>query len=283
VDDALFIRLSEGGDDRVDHVEPDNAWLRFEILEGGKLYAKAGRMELDIPFTQARTSHLLSYEAYFANTGYESDSIASYQEGIELGGEFDRSTRWSAAVVKGRNDPAAEALSDAASDFDANVFLRVARRVERNRFGTFAYVGRNTLATQPAAGPVLEWNDNLLRLGADADVWLRKLNLYGVFLYGRNDNAIATPSQPNGTEEATSFTSGFVQADYHLSEPVVLTLRFNAVSRPPDALGTSKETFTALVPGLQFFLFEHGKLSFEYGFFNKERSGFGAVQIEAAF
>jgi len=67
---------------------------------------------------------------------------------VELGGELGRDTRWSAALVKGRNDPAAEEASDEAGQFDANVFLRIARRAERNRFGAFAYIGR---------GPVLEY------------------------------------------------------------------------------------------------------------------------------
>jgi hypothetical protein len=276
----VFFDLTGDSEDSVTHLEPDNAWLRFDVLKGNKLYARAGRLELDLPFTQARTSHLFSYEIYFANTGYETDSIGLYQEGFELGGDFNRDTRWSLAVVKGRNDDAAEQASDDAGKFDANVFLRVARRAERNRFGAFAYIGRNTLYN-PAGR--LEWKDNILRLGADVDVWLRKLNLYGVLLYGRNDNAIATPAEPTGTGEATSFTGGFAQADFHVSDPVVLTLRFNAASQPPDALSTTNETFTGLFPGVQLYFFQRAKLSFEYGFLNKGRDGFGAIQLEAAF
>src|SRR5262245_35261471 len=40
VDDAVLI---QEGDDNFDHVAPDNAWLRFEVVGGGKLYARAGR------------------------------------------------------------------------------------------------------------------------------------------------------------------------------------------------------------------------------------------------
>jgi hypothetical protein len=280
LDDSVFFDLTGDSDDSVTHLEPDNAWLRFDVLKGNKLYARAGRLELDLPFTQARTSHLFSYEIYFANTGYESDAIGLYQEGFELGGDFNRDTRWSAAVVKGRNDDTAEQASEDAGKFDANVFLRIARRAERNRFGAFAYIGRNTLYN-PAGR--LEWKDNILRLGADVDVWLQKLNLYGVLLYGRNDNAIATPAEPTGTGEATSFTGGFAQADFHVADPVVLTLRFNAASQPPDALSTTNETFTGLFPGIQLFFFQRAKLSFEYGFLNKGRDGFGAIQLEAAF
>ena len=55
VDDGVGIAE---GEDTFTHVEPNNAWARVEILKEGKLYAKAGRMELDIPFTQVRTPHL---------------------------------------------------------------------------------------------------------------------------------------------------------------------------------------------------------------------------------
>src|SRR5687768_11819842 len=61
VDDGVGIAE---GEDTFTHVEPNNAWARVEILKEGKLYAKAGRMELDIPFTQVRTPHLFPYPIY---------------------------------------------------------------------------------------------------------------------------------------------------------------------------------------------------------------------------
>lgn len=279
VDDGLLVsEKSSPSDERFTHTKPETAWVRFEVVSGGKLYARAGRIELDLPLTQIRTPHLFSYEIYGQNTGFETDDIGGFQEGIEIGGDLARDVRWSAAVVKGRNDPDAERFSDDVGKFDANLFLRTSKRVDRHRFGAFAYIGRNTLARSRT----IVWDDGLLRLGADANVWLRRLNLYGVYLHGSNDNSVATPARPSGTRETLSFSGGFLQGDYHVRDSVALTLRLNLVSRPRGTSSAQKETVSGLFPGIQFWPFPHLKLSFEYGFLNRRRPGVGAIQVEGA-
>ncbi len=262
VDDAYFI--PKDGDSL--HIKPDNAWGRVEIVTGNKLYAKVGRLELDLPFTQARTPHLAPYEIYTANTGFERDDIGDYQEGVEAGGELPQDVHWSAAVVKGRNFGSAKPDDD-----DPNLYLRIAKRIERNRVGAFAYIARNTLVPNGVA-----FQDHLLRLGADANFWLEHLNLYGLYLYGRNDNSF-------GDKRSLSFNGGFVQADYHARDEVVLTLRLESLSEPPLGTADAKQTYTSLLPGVEVYVFEHGKLSFEYDFRDKHRGNFGYVQLEAAF
>jgi hypothetical protein len=83
----------------------------------------------------------------------------------------------------------------------------------------------------PAAGgqgpALLVWEDDLIRLGVDASVWVDRLNLYGVYMYGRNDNSIADRANPSGTGESLSFNGGFLQADFHLRDWVALTGRLN--------------------------------------------------------
>src|SRR6266571_3120849 len=112
VDDGVVVNeKTNPGDKRFTHVKPDNAWLRVEVVSGGKLYAKGGRLEMDLPFTQTRTPHLFSYDVYFANTGFETDNIGSFQDGVEVGGDLPRDARWSAAVVKGKNSDSAEEFS----------------------------------------------------------------------------------------------------------------------------------------------------------------------------
>lgn len=294
LDDAVLIHeKSFEGDDNFTHVKPDNAWLRFDLRPAGKLYAKAGRLELDLPFTQTRTPHLFSYEIYFANTGSESDTIGSFQDGFELGGTLPGDAHWSAAVVKGHNSQEAEVLSDKPGSFDFNLYLRLAKRLDKKyRIGAFAYLGRNHLAKVVQGDPLapapprpvtLVWQDGLLRLGADASAWIDKLNLYGVWMYGRNDNPIADVLHQSGTGQVSSFSGGFVQADWHPTEELVLTLRGSLVSQPPPGTADAKRTYTSLFPGVQFLIFEHGKLSFEYGFFDNGRSDFGAVQAELTF
>src|SRR5712691_9553755 len=278
IDDGVLI--SEG-DKTFTHTKPDNAWGRVEIIAAGKLYAKGGRLELDLPFTQTRTSHLFSYDIYFANTRSEGDAIGSFRDGVEVGGELPRDMHWSAAVVAGHDAAGAGDVDSRAERFDGNLFLRLAKRINQHRVGAFAYVGRNTLvrsATNTA-------DDNLLRLGADASVWVQRLNLYGVAMYGRNDNSIFDPRVSGGAGQALSFSGGFAQADYHVRDDLVLTLRANLVSRPTSASPgvNPRQSLASLFPGLQFFVRERLKLAFEYGFLNQDRSDIGAVQVDLAF
>jgi hypothetical protein len=260
-DDAYAIADGEGN-----HVKPDNAWARVEVLTEGRLYARGGRLELDLPFTQARTPHLFSYEVYFANTGTESDSIAQHKDGVEIGGSTAGDTHWSVALVKGHNVPSGDGLKPA-------VFARLAQWLGHNRVGAFAYIGTSTIGGT--------FDDHVLRLGADANVRWQALNLYGTYIHGRNDNSgVAAPLNGTTTELARTFDGGFAQADYRVHPRVVLTARTNVLSLPNDG---SSETLASLYPGIQVFILEHGKLSFEYGFQNKSRGQVGAVQAEFAF
>lgn len=266
------------GDDNFSYNGVDNAWGRLEVVTQGKLYLKGGRFELDLPFTQARTPHLFSYDIYHANTGFETDEIGVYQQGGQLGGDLSGDWRWSAAVVQGHNNDAEEEAGGDLTKFEGNVYLRISKRVDRHRFGAFAYIGRNHLD----AGFGAPWKNSLLRLGADMDVWAGRLNLYGVGMYGSNDNAIATPAQPGGTQQETSFGGGFLQADLHARDNFALTLRFNMVSQPDDPTSLDNETNTSIFPGVEFW-YRRLKLSFEYGFQNRDRGGIGAIQAEVAF
>ena len=276
VDDGLFWQdLPDDAPEDSDsftHTKPDNAWGRIELVKGGKLYLKGGRFELDLPFTQARTPQLFPYDIYTTNTGEEYDAIGLYQEGAELGGTLGDDARWSAAVVKGRNAPGASDTNSEAGNFDANVYLRASKRFTRNRIGAFAYIGRNKLPVDSAN--VIE--NDLLRLGADADVRAGKLNVYGVFMYGRNSDAFGV-----GVEQ--SFTGGFVQTDFALLDSMQLTLRLNVVNAPTSVAPSSKETNTSVFPGVRFYVRERLRLAFEWGFQSDERPDVGAVQAELAF
>jgi hypothetical protein len=276
VDYELLVRQ---GDDTFEGVV-DNAWGQVEVVRGGRLYAKLGRFELDLPFTQARAPHLLPYQVYVENPGLQFDAIGRYHDGLELGGGLPGDVRWSAAVVAGRDPPRAGDRSERTGRFDANLFLRASKRVGEHRLGGFAYVARNTLALSPD----IVWDDSILRLGADVSLWVRRLNVYGVALYGRNDNPIATPARPRGTGQEARFTGGFLQADYHWGDRLVLTLRGEAIHRPPRGfvLGP-RRTFASVSPGAQLFLRERFKLSFEYGMHDNGRFDLGALQAEVAF
>ncbi len=190
-----------------------------------------------------------------------------------------RDVHWSAAVVSGHNRSGASEVDDAVGKFEGNVFLRLAKRINEHRVGALAYIGRNTLAAVPGVSA----KDTLVRLGVDASVWVRGVNLYGLALYGRNDNPIVTAAAPRGTEQALAFRGGFVQGDWHLRDDLVLTLRGNLVSRDTGNPSADRVTDSSVLPGVQLFLGQHAKLSFEYGFFNRQRPDLGAVQVDVAF
>jgi hypothetical protein len=269
VDDAEAI---SSGD--TSNTKPDNAWLRYEILDDDHLYVKGGRFELDIPFTQVRTPHLFPYEIYAGNTGFESESIGVHKDGAEVGGETPGDVHWSAALVQGHSQSA----TGGDAGFNPNVFLRAAKRWDRNRVGIFSYFGSSTLSFPPN----LQWTDHQVRVGADLSVWIDRLNLYGVYMVGHNDNSVATLTSPSGTGVGASFNGGFIQADYSPKDPVCLTLRLNVVNEPLGTTGPAI-TYSSLFPGIQIFIFEHGKVSFEYGFQNQGQKGVGEVQAEFAF
>ena len=290
-------------DDTTDiYREPTDAWVRVELVPEGKLYVRAGRMELDLPFTQVRTPHLFSYVPYYMNSGREVDTIADFHHAVEIGGTLkDEVYRWSAAVTSGVvDDPASAALYEAAGledgsgEFEWNLYLRAARRGDTSRFGAFAYVGRNTLAVAPfEMGRPEAWEDDLLRVGLDADVWpVSKVNLYGVYMYGRNSDSQPHHLGAGGTGRSATFQGAFVQADYHAIEKQVAgflkeialcaTVRGNWTHVPAANLGP-RESRWSVYPGVRFWLRERFRLAFEYGFEGQGRSDLGAVQAELVF
>jgi hypothetical protein len=272
--------------DGFDRLETDNAFARVEFLPD-ELYLRGGRMELDLPFTQARTAQLFAYEVYFANTGFETDDIGSHHDGFEAGGLLDEATRWSLAVVNGRNSEEQTELSDAAKGFDPNLFGRLVRRFGEDRAGVYLYWGRNTLARpnpqpSPGAPDVLEWDDSLFRIGIDGSLHASAAHVFGTFLYGRNGNSYADAQNLGGTHEALSFTGAFAQGDVAIRDSLVLSGRLDWVHGPPPETAGPSETFVAFSPGLKLWLHPRLRLAFELNFRNGDRPTRGAVQLDLA-
>ncbi|MEO8361071.1 MAG: hypothetical protein ABI672_13655 [Vicinamibacteria bacterium] len=264
------------------HVKPDNVWARFDIKAKGKLYAKAGRFELDLPATQTRTPHLLPYEIYGTNTGLESDGIGQYQSGIEVGGEIG-TTHLSAALVKGRNNDGVPELADRTGvgepeKFDGNLFLRVSKRRATSRFGAFSYIGRNQLVANLDATHVGLAKDKLLRIGIDGNARFKQLNVYGIAMYGSNSNSEVTAS---GTSESLNFAGGFLAVDYSFRDFVAVTARVQtrSVENPGS---TPRASVTSFLPGLQVVIWKV-KVSGQVSLANHNTARFGVVQVETAF
>src|SRR4029450_12845525 len=90
--------------------------------------------------------------------------------------------------------------------------------------------------------------------------------------------SVATPSAPDGPDQALDFTGGFLQGDYSVRDNLQLTLRVNAVHRPVRLEPSDTETFANVFPGIRVFVRERLRLVFEYGFQNQDRANSGAVQ-----
>lgn len=280
VDDA-WLRAGGG----TTHIEPDNAWVRVDFKAAGKLYAKAGRFELDLPFTQTRTPHLLPYSIYGVNTGLESDSIGLYQQGIELGGEFG-TTHVSAALVQGRNNQGTVDLAESSGTgdpgkFDGNVFLRVSKRRATSRFGAFSYIGRNDLVALLNATRVGVAKDRIFRIGVDGNGWISRFNVYGLAMYGSNSNSVLSLSSPTGTGQSLGFAGGFLAVDYYFRDSIAVTSRVQ--TRTVDLPGaTNQDTLTSYLPGLQLVIWKL-KLSGQMSLSNHNVARFAAIQLETAF
>ena len=256
----------------------DNAFVRVELVPD-EIYVRAGRIELDLPFTQTRTAQLLRYEIYSANTGFETDNIGVYHDGLELGGFIDDATRWSVSVADANESEEQTALVGGAGTFDANIFGRLMRRFGEGRAGMYVYWGRNTLARM-IEQEILNWDDDLFRLGGDVSVYFGQAHVYGTFLYGRNANSFANLANPDGTNEALSFSGGFTQLDVAIRDELVVTARAELVRGPPPGTADPAKSFFEFLPGLKIWLHPRVRLAFELGFGNQNRPTRGAIHVE---
>lgn len=273
IDDNYVI---ESDDSR--RVGLNNAFLRVELVPD-EIYARGGRIELDLPFTQTRTPQLFRYEIYFANTGFETDNIGVHHDGVEVGGFLDDVTRWSVSVVDASESEEQSELVGDAGSFDANVFGRLMRRFGEGRAGMYVYWGRNTLA-RTVGEDVLVWDDSLVRLGGDVSWYFGPAHAYGTFVYGRNSNSFANPENPEGTSVPLSFSGGFAQLDYSIRDEIVVSGRMELMRGPPPGTADPAKSFFEFFPGLRLWLHPRVRLAFELGFPNQARPTRGALQIE---
>jgi hypothetical protein len=164
--------------------------------------------------------------------------------------------------------------------------------------GTFYLHGRSRQAflgaTGAAAQTLLTAREPYYRVGGDFSFNYRKLNVYGLYMFGHDNNLL--PVDANGaliplplsggpplpvafvSRAGATFNGGFVQSDYLLLPWVMLIMRWDGVSSTADRingfiLDTSTPFFAPLrsnrnryTPGVQFLIHPNIKASFEYQF-----------------
>jgi hypothetical protein len=266
------------------------------------LNVRMGQFELDLPFTQARSIDLTGYDIYSQASIAGAQGAANNpfvfgipQRGIEIGGyPNDGNFNWSVAVVDGNNNnPAIRNSKD--------IYVRVAQRfnLERDpearkevqaagptgprdhtsiRLGAFYYYGRNALfpsgmITLPlgTSSPVPDIREPFYRLGADVRFKYRHFEVYGLGMYGHDQNHILVQGPDNtatGVLPGTpiTFSGGFVQANYWIYPWVIALMRYDVVNSPTDFLnGVSRfNTRNRVSPGVQFLIRSNIKWDFEY-------------------
>ena len=160
------------------------------------------------------------------------------------------------------------------NDFDADLYARLSKDfAETNRVGIFLYKGRNTLREAPA-GDVFRNRFN--RWGADADVRFRngRSNLYGLYMWGANGNAIGE----GVPEPRRRLQGGFLQFDHQVQYWLTLTARYSVVRIERNAGSLENEQNFAI--GAQAWFLERLKIAVEHRFRNRDRSNSTIVSID---
>jgi hypothetical protein len=162
--------------------------------------------------------------------------------------------------------------------------------------GTYYFYGRSVqrfsgenLAATPV---VLTAREPFYRVGGDFSFNYHMLNIYGLFMYGRDvsdlpvdatGTPIPLPVDPTGPLPVAfvhgtpaTFSGGFIQADYLVYPWMMAIMRWDAVNSGEDRLnglalntGTPfalpfRSTRNRFTPGLQFLIHANIKASFEY-------------------
>ena len=133
------------------------------------------------------------------------------------------------------------------------------------------------------------------RAGGDFSFNYRKLNIYGLYMHGKDDNLLPVDSSGNVillplsptmgpypvrfvSNMPATFSGGFVQSDFLLLPWVMLIMRYDGVNSSADringfalASGTPffaplRSTRNRFTPGVQFLIHPNIKASFEYQF-----------------
>jgi len=289
-----------------------DGWLKYSDLGHGiglpknALNVRFGQFELDLPFTQAKSIYLSSYDIYnegsFAcppppappappsclNTTNNPVIFGSPQRGIEFGGtpnngNFD----WSVAVVNGNN------TSDAVRS-SKDVYVRLSQKfnLERDpesrnavqaagptgprdhtsiRVGFYYYYGKNQQNQSGTLFPGLPTiEEPFYRVGGDLRFKYRHLELFGLGMFGHDDNHLVTTGPPISIAAAPAikFSGGFAGVNYWFHPWLIGTFHYDAVNSHADFVNgtpaSQYHTRNRFSPGFQVLVRANIKVVGEY-------------------
>jgi len=263
-------------------------------LPKNALNVRFGQFELDLPFTQARTIYPSDYDIYdqtsvagALGTTNNPFVLGAPQRGIEFGGYPNNGNfTWSVAFVNGNND-------GTAARSNKDVYVRVSQKfnLERDpesrnaiqaagptgprdhtsiRVGAFYYYGKNELNLDGTLFPGLgAFSEPFYRVGGDLRFKYRHLELYGVGLYGHDQNLILNASD-TGFQRSTpvTYSGGFAGANYWIHPWLITYMRYDFVNSPTDFLNGASQynTRNRFSPGFQVLVRANIKVIGEYNY-----------------
>jgi hypothetical protein len=278
-----------------------DGWLKYSDLGHGiglpknALNVRLGQFELDLPFTQAKSIYLSPYDIYgepnvagSLGTANNQTIFGSPQRGIEFGGtpnngNFD----WSVAITNGSN-------ADSTTRSSKDIYVRLSQRfnLERDpesrnaiqaagptgprdhtsiRVGFLYYYGKNQQNQDGLLFPGLSTiEEPFYRVGGDLRFKYRKLEMYGLGMFGHDDNHIVTPGAPPTIAGAppVKFSGGFAGANYWFYPWLIGTFHYDAVNSHADFVnGTpalEHQTRNRFSPGFQVLVRANIKVVGEY-------------------
>lgn len=275
-----------------------DAYIKFNDLghyiglPKNTLNLRLGQFELDLPFSQARTINPTDYDVYgqasvagSLGTTNNPFIFGASQRGFEIGGYPNNGNfAWSVSMLNGSNDQAPWRDSK-------DVYVRVSQKfnLERDpavrkdvraagptgprdhtsiRVGGFYYYGNNAINVDRTLYPTFgAIHEPFYRVGGDLRFKYRNLELYGLMMYGRDQNMI--PEEETGFVlhgSPVTFTGGFAEAEYWIYPWLVAIMRYDGVNSPADFQnGVSRfTTRNRFSPGLQAMIRGNIKAVFEY-------------------
>src|SRR5246127_1640060 len=235
------------------------------------LSLRVGQFELDLPFSQARTWNLSGWDIYDqSNVGAPGQNVnnafalSNAAQGVEFsGGHQYRGYHYSLAIVNqntggtpgsGVNVPPVVTYTSDSNFKD--IYARFAYRFNLERdparrneiqaagatgprdhtylsLGTLYFYGRSVQRFQAGGSSVVVTSrEPFYRVGGDFNFNYHTFNLFGQFLYGRDQNIF--PFQPPGSP--AHFSGGFLEADYLVYPWMMTIMRWDRVNSTADFL-----------------------------------------------
>jgi hypothetical protein len=282
-------------------------------LPKNALNVRFGQFELDLPFTQAKSIYLSPFDIYGepnvglggpcpsadpnrilvqCETANNSFIFGAPQRGIEFGGTPNNGNfNWSVAVTNGSN-------AGTATRSSKDVYVRVSQKfnLERDpesrnavqaagptgprdhtsiRLGFFYYYGKNQQNQDGTLFPgvTTTLQEPFYRVGGDLRFKYRKLELFGLAMYGHDENHLFTPASDAGpatigSATAVKFAGGFAGANYWIHPWLIGTFHYDAVNSFADSVNgtpfSQHQTRNRFSPGFQVLVRANIKVVGEY-------------------